>query len=369
MINTASILQGLIKEALPLAAHYIKDGETDLASIEDIVSEKYEENYILVCVLYKLVHKDHDKQDEGGNPYSKKQKKGYNRIYQFGDGTGQTCCVMCENQENARTFMNLMVDVPAVGQCFVLIEPTAKIGQALRQDMPVLDVSTTFLPLKDEFMQLFPTVVPKPPTLANETTFFILHGVKLRWVQTELRGKGDVQPASCPSFLCDRQEPLRINHACGCFSHSTKGNFSPVVLEGTIISDDSKNEENKRFSVKNDRSYRTTCMFITRPDSIGILQKLDRLKLTTDLRASVKKCYEYINGHGGFTLCGTITRGEVQDASDENVMVASEKITYHVCYSQPTQLKLLHDIGYRKLKFIYSPPSVTGLAAAPVNAS
>ena len=352
-MNIQSILKGMTKEALVIANHYIKnDDTTNIASIEDIVSEKFEENHILVCILYKLVHKDHDKQDEGGNLYSKKLKKGYNRIYQFGDRTGQTCCVICENQENAKTLINFMVDVPAIGQCFVLIEPTAKAGQELRKDMPVLHVATTFLPMKDEFMQNFPSVVPKPPTLANETTFFVFRNIKVRWVQVDLRGKGDVYPASCPSFLCDRQEPFRSNHACGCFSHAGKGTFSPVVLEGTIIS-------NENFNVKNDRSYRTTCMFIFRPDSIGLLHKNERLELTTDLRASVKKCYQHINDNGGFTICGSITRGEIRDASDEQVMVASEKITHHICYSQPTDMSLLTDTNYMALKFTYKKPTAS----------
>jgi hypothetical protein len=208
-------------------------------------------------------------------------------------------------------------------------------------------------------MQEFWGIAPKPPTLMKETTFFTLHGIKLRWVQISLRGKVDVYQPSCPSFLCDRKEPIKINHACGCFSHPGEGNFSPVVLEGAIISDDKDNGGNEIFNVKNDRSCRTACMFVTRPDSMGMLQLLDRLSTTTGLRKSIEKCHKHVNKNGGFTVCGTIARGEIQDASDEQVKIASEKTACRICYSQPTKLGVLRDANCLKLKFTCSMPSAS----------
>jgi hypothetical protein len=349
------MLTGLSREAKTIGDHCVKPEKTKIATADEILSEKCEENYILAGVMHKLVHRDHDKQDEGGNPCAKKQKKGCNRIYQFGDRTGQTCCIITDTQETAKTLMKLVIDAPAIGQCFVLFEPTGEGHQSSRQDMPVYQTSVALLPLKDGFMQLFPTVPPKPPTLANETTFFVLHHVKLRWVQAELVGKGDVFPASCTSFLCDRKEPLRTNGACGCFSHSAKGNFSPVVLEGNILSENNDEGDDETFNIKKDRSCRTTCMFITQPDAMGIWQQSDRLSLTnTGLRASIKECCKHVNKNHGFTLCGTVARGEVQDASDEQAKVASDKIAHHICYSQPAKYALLKDAECVKLKFIHS---------------
>ena len=109
----------------------------------------------------------------------KKQKKNYNRIYQFGNRAGKTCCIISDEQNIARSLVNLLVDAPAIGQCFLLIEPTTKQSQALRQDMPVIQTSMTMLPLKDQFIISFPIIIPRPPTLANETTFFVLHNLKL----------------------------------------------------------------------------------------------------------------------------------------------------------------------------------------------
>jgi hypothetical protein len=345
-MNINNIKTKVVKEAQYIAKHYLKD-DTKIATIDEIVAETYEENYVLVCVMHRMVHKDHQKQEDGGNPY-KKQKKNYNRIYQFGDKTGQVCCIITEEQSIARALNNFLVDAPAIGQSFLLIEPTPGTGQTLRQDMPVLDVALPMLPLNDEFMENFPVVVPTPPSLANETTFFLLHNLKLRWVAVDMRGKGDVFLPSCTSFLCDRKEPLRTNHACGCFSHSAKGNLSPVVLEVTIICDE--------FTARKDRSYRTTRMFVRLPDSIGILQQAERLAHTTNIRKSVKKCYDFINSHGGFTVCESITRGEIQDSSEtQAAKVASERVTYHVCYSQPTQLHILDTNEYKRLKFVYTP--------------
>jgi hypothetical protein len=65
------------------------------------------------------------------------------------------------------TLFNLLIGTPAIGQCFLLIKPTAKPGQALHQDMPILEVYVTMLPLKDQFMQSFPIGIPKAPTLVN----------------------------------------------------------------------------------------------------------------------------------------------------------------------------------------------------------
>jgi hypothetical protein len=70
------------------------------------------------------------------------------------------------------------------------------------------------------------------------------------------------------------------------------------------------------LSIHPDCSYRTTQMFINSPDSMGILQQTKQLAYTYNIRSSVKKCYQDINRHGEFTVCDSITRGEIQDASD-----------------------------------------------------
>jgi hypothetical protein len=187
--------------------------------------------------------------------------------------------------------------------------------------------------------------------------FFLLRNLKLRWVGVDIRGKGDVFLPSCTSFLCDRKEPLRTNHACGCFSHLAKGNLSRVVLEGTIICDE--------FTARKDRSYRTTRMFVRLPDSMGILQQAERLAHTTNIRKSIKKCYDFINSHGGFTVCGSITRGEMQDSSEtQTAKVASERVSDHVCYSQPTQLRIILTNEYKRLKFVYTPSNDPPAAAS-----
>ena len=97
-------------------------------------------------------------------------------------------------------------------------------------------------------------------------------------------------------------------------------------------------------------------MFINRPDGMGILQQSERLQHTPAIRKCVTECCNYINNHNGFTVCGSIARGEVQDASEQQSKVASEKVSYRICYSQATQLKVFERAEYKKLKFTYTMP-------------
>jgi hypothetical protein len=186
MTNVPSTLAGLIKEARPIRDHFVKNGKTKIAAVDEILSGKSGENCASARVTHKLVRGNHDKQDEGGNPNAEEQGEGCNRIYQFGDRTGRTCCGTSDNQETAKTVMQFVIDAPAVGQCFVLIDPATKDGQTLRQDTPVFHASTALLPLKDDFMQLFPTVLPCLPSLADELpspcfTMSKPDGCRLNW--------------------------------------------------------------------------------------------------------------------------------------------------------------------------------------------
>jgi hypothetical protein len=81
------------------------------------------------------------------------------------------------------------------------------------------------------------------------------------------------------------------------------------------------------------------------------------------LRESIEKCYTYINQNGGFTVTGYITRGETPDVSNPNEKVVSERPTYHVSYTQPTNQAILngYDMNNNALKFaIASPAMPTG---------
>ena len=71
------------------------------------------------------------------------------------------------------------------------------------------------------------------------------------------------------------------------------------------------------------------------------------------LRQAVKKCCDYINKHGGFTINGTVTLGKVFDSSDNNVKVAAGHCTFHISYVMPSLLKIVADVSYTHLKYKY----------------
>ena len=85
------------------------------------------------------------------------------------------------------------------------------------------------------------------------------------------------------------------------------------------------------------------------------------------LRECVKRCNDYVNDNGGFSLGGTISRGLVHDISDPNAKVLNESSTFHICYAMPTDPKIEMKPEYRALKYTYErtpsgPPTGRGSA-------
>lgn len=213
--------------------------------------------------------------------------------------------------------------------------------------MVIVATSVPFLPCNMNLLSQLPETNPRHPSEANETNSFLIHSQTMSFASVDLRGKGDINPPSCPSFLCDRKDPLRGNRSCGCFTHPTTGNLSPVVLECTV-------SNGTMFKVPFCCSYRTTRMFVVNPESIGILQREERVCQVRKIRTAVKACAEYVNANGGWTICGTITRGEAQDVSDPHKKVASERVTFHLATIIPTNQAILKEQNYARLKYRYS---------------
>jgi hypothetical protein len=71
------------------------------------------------------------------------------------------------------------------------------------------------------------------------------------------------------------------------------------------------------------------------------------------IRKTVKDYCVFVNSNEGFTLSGIITRDESPDASNPDTKV-SEHATYHICYSQPTNLSLTKlNPEFTKLQYKY----------------
>ena len=351
ILNYALILQHVAKDANNLASAYLNN-QTKFMYIKDVINDNdCLENYAVIVVLFKITHANHDHvEDPSKQGPFKKQKKCYNHIFMFGDLLGNVCCVIGETDNQSRSSMHFCGDLIAIGQPFVLVEPKYD-GSTLRKDMPVLQISNPFIPLADAILSSLPEVEPRPPSEANETSFFFLRNLKLLFVGAELRGKGDIKPPSCPSRLCDRMEPLKPSQSCGCFSHPA-GNVSSVVLESTIISESTN--EIRTFKVMLNRSYRTTKLFLRNPESIALVPQQERINQVVAIHQKIKECSVFINSNGGFTVSGVITRGESPVESNPNEKVVSEHATYHVCYSQPTNLSLTKsNLEFTKLQYEY----------------
>ena len=253
--------------------------------------------------------------------------------------------------------MKHVIDINAVGRAFALYEPKINSGHILRLDMPIIRCNDALMPLENSIYSMVRNIPISPPTQGNETTFFHLNSMMLRFTSVHLIGKGDGEPPSCAGFFCDQKEPLKMNHSCGCFSHAAQGNLSSVVLETDLISDLSE-DETKWFKIDSNRSFLMTTMFIISPESIGILQQQLRISEMHKIRKAVKECFEYINiGGGGFTVSGIITRGEAHDASDPTQLIFSENVTYHATYIQPTNLEILKQETFVRLKYQFIPPA------------
>jgi hypothetical protein len=74
----------------------------------------------------------------------------------------------------------------------------------------------------------------------------------------------------------------------------------------------------------------------------GILQQIEWLTHTTNICRLVKKCWKFINSHGGFMVCRSITRGNCRMQVVPMQKIVSEQVSYHVCYLQPSQLNIFN---------------------------
>jgi hypothetical protein len=360
-MNAQTVLKAVCKEAQPQAKTQIQV-TTKLVSIREIIGRKCEEDYIVVGFMVKVTHANHDRQEDtsmkGQYNNAKKVKKNYNRIFQFADKEGFVFCVICDNDPHSRNIMKHVIDINAVGRAFALYEPKMHTGHVLQLDMPIIRCNAALMPLENSIYSAVRDIPLSPPTQGNETTFFHLSRIMLRFTSVQLIGKGDGEPPSCAGFFCDRKEPLKISHSCGCFSHAAQGNLSSVVVETDVISDLSK-DQTKWFRIDSNRSFLMTTMFITSPESIGILQQQLRQGENNKVRKAVRECFEHINtgSRGGFTISGIITRGKTHDASDQTQVIFSENVTHHATYIQPTKLEVLKQEAFVELKYEYIPPA------------
>lgn len=331
------------------------DDDTKILSVEELLMDTApKENYIILGTMFDICHANRDRDvdtvNKNGYPTSKKVKKNYNRIYEFGNTDGTTFCIICDSETKGKAILAFWQGI-CIGQTFLLFEPKQVKDQTLRKDMPVLDVSNPITPLMDNVPTLLPAIPIREPNQSGEATFFLLQRQRVMFSGCEIRGAGDVAPPSCSGYACDRKDEENPAHACGCFRNMNIGKVSPIVLEYSA----DFTSKDKTISLSYLRSFRTTCLFIKNANTVGLNMKgANRIVQLKKLRAAIANCCEYINEHGGFTIAGTISKGMRKDLSDTNTLVLSDDCTYNVYFLMPTNMELLNDEDFETKRYVYT---------------
>lgn len=359
MVTVEEIRNFLAEEARPLRT--LLNDDMRVVTLKDVISNKLNEDFVLVGMLYRITHVRHDSQVVELTPYAKRQKVGhgsYNRIFQFGGTDGSVFCCIFKDEATARIASMTCKERIGIGQWFAFVEPKFDKGATLKTDQPVLECPEQMLTLNDRFVNVIPNRPAVPPQEAKEERFFFYHNYDVALAGVALRGKGDVYKPACGGYLCDRSGDFKMNSACGCFDIPTAGKISSVVLEYRVVLDLPELDG----GINSERSWRTTMAFVDAPETLGLMQPFERIQKRTQLRRAIKNCCNYIKTHGKFTVAGTMMRGEIVDQSDTNSRVASGHPTYHLCYLMPSNLDLLDTPEFTRLKY-RNVDEVTGMNA------
>jgi hypothetical protein len=348
-----------VKQWVPLVhrpwIYSVLDEDTKILSVEELLMETApKENYIVLGTMFDICHANRDRDEDtinkNGYPTSKKVKKSYNRIYEFGNTDGTTFCIICESETKGKAILAFWQGI-CIGQTFLLFEPKQVKDQTLRRDMPVLDVSNPIIPLLNNVPTLLPEIPIREPNQSGEATFFLFQKHRVVFSGCEIRGAGDIAPPSCSGYACDRRDEEKPSHACGCFRNMNIGKVSPIVLE--YSADFAYGD--KAISLNYLRSFRTTCLFIKNANTVGLNMKGgNRIVKLKQMRTAVGNCCDYINEHGGFTIAGTVSKGMRKDLSDPSVKVLSDDSSYNVCFLMPTDMRLLDMDDFQTKQYHYT---------------
>ena len=271
MLTIQQILKNVTKEA-KVTANGCLGKESKVVSLQDILTNDLTEDYVVIGILYRITHARHDSNSDSERQFVyKRQKRLYNRIFMFGGLDGQVFCFVYENENIARTAMDFCRERIGIGQPFAFLEPKFIPRSILKIDQPCLETTAPFITLEDGVIASLPNVICKLPSSPKEERFFHYAGVQVSFHSVELRGKGDIKKPSCGGYLCDRTQPYKVTHACGCFDISEK--LSSVVLEYSLkVQLPGLGEGSINF----ERSLRTTNLFVVSPQSLGILNADER---------------------------------------------------------------------------------------------
>ena len=354
VVTTETLLEHIMPMASTHARSYIRHNLTTITRVNGIINQRPTDtpltNYITVGILYRVTHFNHNSMTESTSLTLKfkKQKKEYDRIYMFGDLDGSTFCIIHYSERTSRQACSLCLEQCVIGQPFVLVLLTSPQNKDLKTDMPVLSSDVQILPLQQTFVRELPLINITYPTESQETCFFLQRKCQVNPVNVKLAGKGDIFKPNCGGVFCDRMHITeRDTEKCGCFCVAASASRSSVVLQCNVYAEAPK----EKFVVMKHRSYRTTVLFF---HDIGLFEQSSetkRLQMRFDLEQTVQQACAYINEHGGFTIMGTLSRGQIHDESNQAADIAAVRVVWAICYLQPTNLNILKTEEYMNLQF------------------
>lgn len=247
--------------------------KTMIVNITKLLEDRTMEDYVVFGVLCSITH--HSKGEDDNNTYKygrpAKRSKNYNRIFFFGGLDGSTFVYICETERSSSTICSLMIDEIGIGTPFLIYEPiTQKFDTTLKTNQFEIKSNHPLIPLDLTIYDSITDIKPRNPTLVGEQLFFLMKAQKIRLYRCILIGVKNDKPPSCQGQLCDRKNIMaKTNQPCGCFTkHSS---VSPVVLEFNVEWDECK-EKTLQCEIQ-ERSYRTTKLFIRYADQLGSSQR------------------------------------------------------------------------------------------------
>lgn len=241
------------------------------------------------------------------------------------------------------------------------------IDSYMRCDIPLIVSHQPAILLK------FPRIIRPIPLNneieANTSLAFVYNGAKVK-----VNFTAPVK-TTCSGNLCDRQRISDWNGLKGCGCYGMSPNSTSLALQHAI-SITTTTGETFRMDDFSSRKFSSLYLSDVIPGSV----KLYMLQLTEGsmkMLLSVKRCIEFINENGGFTVVGWYKRGVINDKSllasrnpngtvggnsgnnknnEEDVHVDAGEISYHIVHITPSNRDLLSPtsilgIGLQALKY------------------
>jgi len=354
----AAVYEHLTADAKLLADEQVEPDTTTVCTVKDIETNRFDDDCVVIGVLYKILHFKHDaKEAQERNTFAKKPRREYDRILEFGALDGQTFCVLFPSSQAGATAFKLNGEVIGVGRAYMLVNPTIKPRSTLKGGTKILKISEQLLPLQQSFIPLIPNINYADPT-SGKDSFFVKHNltdVHIPRKSILILGKHGVEQACCSGYLCDRQKAGGTGLGCGCFDFSGRIEEAPTVMYYDFNSRSANiGDLHLEGWIKGVRSLRSLQLFTSGCEGLGGRGQGERLVEQRFSKAAVVNCVTHVNQQaGGFTIMGYATLGKITDYSNPHEKVDSTTPTVRLTYLFPTNVTIPSTDQFKALMHTY----------------